>query len=426
MRLGHDTVVALFGRRGDADATVRADFDGAAAATGGSRSRLVPLAVLAVLSTLYGGIAAYWAVTGAPPSFLMPASKRAKLDIPPRPGPESRQTALLHPPGAEPRGEEAPVDPAAAAPMTGGPAKPQSAGPVMPLVPAGASPTPQLAALPAPKAVPALPAAPVADLVRTTPAGPLPVMAADGRAPWQVYARPFKDSAGNDSAGKARLAVVVSGLGLGKAMTEAAITRLPADVTLSFSPYAKDVDGWLKKARSAGHEVMLDLPLEAARFPERDPGPLALLQSLSDAKVKERWESVLAKGTGYVGLLVTGSPFLRSDRAKPVIEDLRNRGLLYVGDASGLPDDARQQPAFAPVAVTIDGQFRAAIDARFDQAAAEAKARGKAVTVMPALPVTIEQLSRWLGRLDKGTVLAPVSAVATPPVGTASTSKEHK
>jgi polysaccharide deacetylase 2 family uncharacterized protein YibQ len=409
MRLGHDTVVALFGRRGDDDETVRADFSGATGSTGWWRTRMAPLALLAVLSTLYGGIAAYWAVTGAPPSFLTPASKRAKLDIPPRPGPESRQTALLRPPGEEPK----PEPPATTLPG-GEPeiVKPSPASdPALPAVPSGPSAAPQLALLPPAKASP-LPPAPVPDLVRMTSGGPLPVIAPDGRAPWQTYARPF-----TDAAGRTRLAVIVSGLGLGKAVTEAAISRLPADVTLSFSPYAKDVTVWLKKARDAGHEVMLDLPLEAARFPERDPGPLALLQSLSDAKVKERWEAVLTKGAGYVGVLAAaGSPMIRSDRFKPVIEDMRSRGLLFVGDASGLPEDVKQQPAFAPVALTVDGQFRAAIDARFDLAATQARTRGKAAVVVPALPVTIEQLSRWLGRIDKGTVLAPVSAVATPPV----------
>ncbi len=86
MRLGHDTVVALFSRRvDDDDATVRADLDGGTGADESPRSRLIPLAIIAVLSTLYGGIGAYWLVTGAPPAFLAPSGQRAKLDIPPRP-----------------------------------------------------------------------------------------------------------------------------------------------------------------------------------------------------------------------------------------------------------------------------------------------------------------------------------------------------
>lgn len=420
MKLGHDTVVALFSRRDDDDATVRADADGPS-----PRSRLIPLAIIAVLATVYTGIGAYWLVTGAPPSFLTPAGQRAVLDVPPRPGPENPQSALLKPPpgpgkpaadkSAPPAPEPSPpaVDtpPAAIAPAR--PPLPPVPEVAMPLVPAGPAPAPQLATLPPPKAAPPLGEAPVADLVRMTPSGPLPVIAADGRAPWRTYARPF-----SDASGRARVAVVVAGLGLGKAVTEAAITRLPADVTLAFSPYAKDLDMWFRRARAAGHEVLLELPLEAARFPERDSGPLALVQALPDAKLKERLEAVLMKATGYVGLLATqDSPFARSDRLKLALDDARKRGLLYVGEPANLPDDPLAQPAFAAIAVTLDGQpFRAAIDARLGQTVDAAKVRGHAVAVTQALPIAIERLAQWFGGLtDKGVVLAPVSSVATPP-----------
>ncbi len=432
MRLGHDTVVALFSRRGDNDATVQADLNGGTGEEeGSSRSRLIPLAIIAVMSTLYGGIAAYWLATGAPPSFLVPSGQRAKLNVPPRTGPESRQSALLQPPlGPDARADASAPDAISRSPEPQAPPQappqpqpPAAAPPVkppmvietpIPTMPAGPSPVPQLAHLPPPKAAPPLPPAPIPDLVRMTANGPLPVIAPDGRAPWQTYARPF-----SDNSGRARIAVIVSGLGLGKAVTEAAISRLPADVTLSFSPYAKDVDAWLKRARAAGHEVMLDLPLEAARFPERDPGPMALLQTLPDVKLKERLEAVLTRGTGYVGLLAgTGSPFATSDRVKPVLEDARKRGLLYVGDLATLPADPNLQPAFAAVAVSLDGQpFRAAIDARLGQAVDAAKARGSAVAIAQGLPVVIDRLAHWLTGLgDKGMVIAPVSALAKPPV----------
>ena len=422
MRLGHDTVVALFSRRGDNDATVQADLSGGTGEEeGSSRSRLIPLAIIAVMSTLYGGIAAYWLATGAPPSFLVPSGQQAKMNVPPRTGPESRQSALLQPPlgpdaisrspePAQPQSEPPVVTPPAVAPPVKPPVVVETP---IPATPAGPSPAPQLAHLPPPKAAPPLPPAPIPDLVRMTANGPLPVIAADGRAPWQTYARPF-----SDSSGRARIAVIVSGLGLGKAVTEAAITRLPADVTLSFSPYAKDVDAWLKRARAAGHEVMLDLPLEAARFPERDPGPMALLQTMPDVKLKERLEAVLTRGTGYVGLLAgTGSPFATSDRVKPVLEDARKRGLLYVGDQATLPEDPKLQPAFAAVTVSLDGQpFRAAIDARLSQTVDSAKARGSAVAIAQGLPVVIDRLAHWLTGLgDKGVIIAPVSALAKPP-----------
>lgn len=430
MKRGHDTVVALMSRR-DEEATLQA------AREASSRSRLLPLALIAVVTALYGGLAAYWVVTGEPPGFLRPASHESGLAVPMLAGPEKPQSALLKPPGSdkptpakpEPAAKQEPAavkpdtvatEPPAAA-QTRAPALPAAAPAkpappplpdiVIPQSPTGPAPVPQLASLPPPKAVPPLVPAPIADLVRQTPAGPLPVIAADGRMPWQAYARPFAEAGG-----RARVAVVVGGLGLSKMVTEAAISRLPADVTLAFSPYARDLDAWLKRARAAGHEVLLELPLEAARFPERDAGPLALQASLNDAKVKERLEAVLVKGSGYVGVIAApGSPFLASDRWPPLLQELRKRGLMYVGQP--LAEDLAQPPATAAVAVTLDGlPFRAAIDAHLDQTAAAAKQRGAVVAVTQALPVAIERLVRWSGSLaDKGLVLAPVSAVAVPP-----------
>lgn len=429
MKRGHDnTVVALMSRR-DEEATRRA------ATEASSRSRLLPLALIAVVTALYGGLAAYWVVTGEPPGFLQPAGQKAGLEVPMLAGPEKPQTALLKPPGsdkpapparkeppppatAETRTPALPADTSSPVPSpTPAPAAAKPAGPpplpevAIPQTPAGPAPAPQLASLPLPKAGPPLVPAPIADLTRQTPGGPLPVIAADGRAAWQAYARPFAEAGG-----RARIAVVVGGLGLGKTVTEAAISRLPADVTLAFSPYARDLDAWLKRARAAGHEVLLELPLEAARFPERDAGPLALQAGLNDAKVRERLESVLVKGSGYVGVIAApDSPFLTSDRWPPLLQELRKRGLLYVGQP--LAEDLAQPPATAPVTVTLDGlPFRAAIDAHLDQTAAAARQRGAVVAVAQALPVVIERLSRWSGGLaDKGLVLAPVSAVAVPP-----------
>ena len=74
--------------------------------------------------------------------------------------------------------------------------------------------------------------------------------------------------------------VVVTGLGLATDVSETAIRTLPAAVSLSFTPYAKDLETWISLARSQGHEVLLDLPMEPTTFPNDDPGPRALITSL--------------------------------------------------------------------------------------------------------------------------------------------------
>src|SRR5262249_15350335 len=99
-------------------------------------------------------------------------------------------------------------------------------------------------------------AALVADpaLIETTDQGPLPRIAADGRAPMRAYAVPAPDSA------KPRVAIVVSGLGISAKATAAALASLPPQVTLAFAPYASDVQRWVAEARRQGHEVLLEVP----------------------------------------------------------------------------------------------------------------------------------------------------------------------
>ncbi len=82
-------------------------------------------------------------------------------------------------------------------------------------------------------AVGALEAAPIAGLTAPGPGGLLPIIAADGRASWKAYARPFTDD------GRPKIALVIGGLGLNPEVARAAIAALPPEVTLSFSPMPK-------------------------------------------------------------------------------------------------------------------------------------------------------------------------------------------
>ncbi|MBI5165196.1 MAG: divergent polysaccharide deacetylase family protein, partial [Magnetospirillum sp.] len=247
-----------------------------------------------------------------------------------------------------------------------------------------------------------LPPAPVKELLR----GSLPVIAADGRQPWQIYARPF-----NGPAEWPRVAVIVTDLGLDRAATEAAIARLPAEVTLAFSPYAGGLDKWVKKARDAGHEVLLMLPVEPAGFPARDPGPQALLASSSAEEVQTRLEAVLGRATGYTGVVAVGGRLAGSSQLGQAFIALRERGLLYIGD--GVLSGAKVPAAASITAVADQDGFRDAIDARLGQVLATVRLQNRAVVTVSARPASLERLAAWLTRLPQEQVsAAPASAVA--------------
>src|SRR3546814_2978140 len=81
-------------------------------------------------------------------------------------------------------------------------------------------------------------------------------------------------------------------------------------ISLSFSPYARDIEAQVASARRAGHEVLIDLPIEPLGFPRDDPGPSTLLTSLSLLDNLNRLAWVLGQAAGYVGVTTwQGSQF---------------------------------------------------------------------------------------------------------------------
>ena len=129
---------------------------------------------------------------------------------------------------------------------------------------------------------------------------------------------------------------MLTGVGLNEQRTETAINDLPLNISLAISPYARDLQTVAREARAMGHEVFLELPMEPADFPLSDPGPRALLTSLSEGENLVRLEWLLARFPGYAGLVSRqGSKFGSLDSAiRPVIEFISRTGLMYV-EASG-------------------------------------------------------------------------------------------
>jgi len=263
---------------------------------------------------------------------------------------------------------------------------------------------------------PLIPAPDIA-LVEQSSEGSLPRIGRDGRRPWQVYAGhgPAADDV------RPRVAIVIGRLGLSRPSGIESIRRLPGAVTLAFDPTAKGLPDWISRARQAGHEVLLTLPVRSVNFPIVDEGPTALQVALAPPENVKRLEQVLTRGAGYVGVITTpeGELAIQEPALRSVMEALNKRGLLIV-DGGGTQNTlvpkvatALGQPA-AVVDVMIDAEpSRAAIDAKLADLEAMARGGKAAVGFAQAYPVTIERLVAWIPTLaGKGILLVPVSAVA--------------
>ena len=256
-----------------------------------------------------------------------------------------------------------------------------------------------------------LPKAPIAGLFSPGPNGPLPRIAPDGRVPAQAYARPFRSN------GKPMVALVVGGLGLNAVTTRAAIERLPAEVTLSFVPYAEGLQAWIDMARAQGHEVMIELPMEPTGYPDNDPGPYTLLSNGGADDVEAKLDWLLGRATGYFGVTnYLGDRFATSDEGMgAMLAVLRQRGVAFLDDGS-----MRRKPgAFARASadrIIDETQSPAAIMGQLNALEAAAKMRGAALGTGFSYPVTVEAAARWTAGLEaRGLQLAPASAMTRRP-----------
>jgi uncharacterized protein len=264
-----------------------------------------------------------------------------------------------------------------------------------------------------------LPPVPVADLVETSQYGPLPRVASDGRRPLDVYARPAGPAGRGGLGEPARIAILVSGLGISDQLTGEAIQALPGSVSVALSAYSQNGQDWVAKARAAGHEVLLQLPLEPYDYPDNDPGPQTLLTSLPPEENIKRLQWLLSRFTGYVGVTNhMGAKFASAqDAFLPMLEELKGRGLLYVDDGSAPRSTAAQIAAtlgldYSVAQVQIDSENGSEeVMKSLAQLEAIAKERGAAIGVATARPATIKHIADWAEQLDgKGIVLIPVSA----------------
>ena len=246
-------------------------------------------------------------------------------------------------------------------------------------------------------------------------AGKLPIISRDGRKAWEVYARPPTAAGSNP-----RLAIVVTGLGLSRAATIAAIKKLPSDVSLAFSPYARDLNDWLLRARLAGHEVFMELPMESKGFPEQDAGPLSLNTNLQVADNIRRLTEVMSRMEGYVGLMsVMGSKFMDAEgQLKPVLEEINKRGLMFVdgtGGRTAAPKIATEIGlARAFVNVTLDDPPEPqSLNRKLKSLESILKKQPVAVAVIHAYPSTLRRLNIWLETIEERKMsLVPLTAVA--------------
>lgn len=256
-------------------------------------------------------------------------------------------------------------------------------------------------------------------LIEDSSQGPLPRIARGGRTPLKAYGRAV-EPAGK----KPRIALVLGGLGVGETQTDSALSQLAPAITLAFAPFAPELQKEIDAARGAGHEVLLEAPMEPFDFPDSDPGPHALLVAASPEENGKRLDWILSRATGYVGVMnLLGGRFMGEETAiEPVLFQIAKRGIMFFDSGASSNSvavtSARHAKAvLATGTLTLDGvQTPAAIDSKLAELENAARQDGSAIGVASAYPVAISRLSEWAASAQaRGFQIVPLSALVAQP-----------
>lgn len=244
---------------------------------------------------------------------------------------------------------------------------------------------------------------------RTSP--PVPRAAPAGAA-WQRNAIAF-----SDDRRKPLIVVVIDDMGVDRPRSRR-VTELPRPLTLSYLPYARDLAEQATAARSRGHELMLHLPMEPLSGGV-DPGPNALLTSLSLDMIRRRTVAALDSFSGYVA--VNNHMGSRFTTWRPGVEaslrEMKGRGLAYLDSRThaetvgGLVAEELGMPSVDRHVFLDDVMTGDAVRRQLAETEALARRQGFAIVIGHPHDVTIQALAEWLpGLSGKGFVLGPISA----------------
>lgn len=258
--------------------------------------------------------------------------------------------------------------------------------------------------------------APIRSVSEKGPFGSLPKIARNGRKPSSVYAS--KLGANILNSGRPKIALVIGGMGINVKLTNQAIRELPGHVTFAFAPYGRNLQAMINRARQAGHEVILHLPMEPFGYPGINPGPKTLLANAEPQDNLANLKWFMSRFSGYTGVTnYMGAKFTNDGGALlPVFSQLNARGLNYFDDGSNgktltesIAQAANLPARTADIAINDDQTFTA-IRQTLSRLESIARKRGLAIGTGTGLSSTIDAVESWSRELeDRGFLLVPLS-----------------
>jgi polysaccharide deacetylase 2 family uncharacterized protein YibQ len=219
------------------------------------------------------------------------------------------------------------------------------------------------------------------------------------------------------------VAIVIDDLGADRRAAEA-LLAIPQPLTFAVLPRLVHTREVADAAAAAGRDVLLHLPMEPLDFPAKNPGPGALLGSMTPEEMAEALEENIASVPNALGVNNhMGSRLTQDEKVmRLVLTTLKERRLFFL-DSYTTPRSVVSQVARElgmPTAsrhVFLDHEpgDPAYVAAQIERLAAVALKHGGAIGIGHPHPSTISALEEHLPKLqEKGITVVPLSTLISP------------
>ena len=215
-----------------------------------------------------------------------------------------------------------------------------------------------------------------------------------------------------------KVAIIIDDLGYDRKIADEFI-NLGRPLTFSVLPYGPYQKSIIKAIHQKGFEIMLHLPLEPNEYPKVDPGPGALLVSMTRERFLNQLEHDIAavpyiKGVNnHMGSRIT----TMAPKMNQIFSVLKNKGLFFIDSRTTAETICKKSAAlgnipFAQRDIFLDHvQTEKFIKKQFQHLLKIAQHKGTAIGICHPHQITYEVMRQILPEFEKKVELVPASSL---------------
>jgi hypothetical protein len=219
-----------------------------------------------------------------------------------------------------------------------------------------------------------------------------------------------------------RIAIIIDDIGYSKHLAMG-LFNIDKNITFSILPFSPAGTQLAHRLSAKGAELMLHLPMEPTQYPKVNPGPGALLSSMSPDELLTQLRKDIQAVPGTVGANNhMGSRLTAdSDKMNQIFTVLKQKNLFFIDSRTSVESKGEQsarmfQLKFSHRDVFLDNfQDVEYISGQIKKLIKQAKAHGSAIGIGHPHQATLDALKRELPKLKGKVKLVPASKLVEVP-----------